>query len=103
MNEALKLASKYWDVGKLHYRTYIQEKDDAEKWAMECSITHSPYFWQALGKALNLNTRAKEVSDGSLRLLMIGWENFALHYFHLLLEGSDIEKFWKELLTPHAE
>lgn len=57
--------------------SYIYHEKD-RSWLLD------PLFWQALGKALGIRR----------------WQTPAEHYFQIILDSGDTEKFWRELIKP---
>lgn len=59
-------------------------------------VALSPTFWQALGKALRWD---EEVTSSNFKIdSMSGWEHYALWFTHLILNDSNTESFWAEIL-----
>ena len=81
MDQAIKLAIEKGGYKEAHIKGSIEQHAFT-------LLTADPLFWQALGKALGWKPE-----NGFY------WEEEALRYFRLVLNGGDTEKFWEELLN----
>jgi hypothetical protein len=97
MINAIKLA-----IEKGGYDKDIANSNQFSRERTEAEIILDPLFWQALGKALgwgeNAGIKSSDIENTWLPLS--GWKYHAHQYFDLVLTGGDVEKFWKELLSP---
>lgn len=55
-----------------------------------------PTFWQCLGKSLDWRTIKHSDLIGHET---VQWNNYAHHFYDLILQGKPTEEFWQSLLT----
>ena len=78
---------------------YISEGKNMSSWKLVCIQTVlDPLFWQALVRALDLQSKYKRRRGDYLE----AWSYYAHQYFDLILTNSDTAKFWEELLTSRV-